>query len=164
MPKIQVLALVALGLFVIMAAGGSLFGNAQADSRAPEASADTSQAVADTTLSHRVIVYYLHTSYRCASCRKLEAYTTEAIQQGFADELKDGRLVFQVVNVEEKGNEHFVQDYKIFTKSVVLVDERSGRQVNWKNLPKVWELLGNKEHFLRYVREETGKYLAGRQS
>lgn len=164
MSKIQVLTLAALGLFVILAAGGAPFGNAQAEPRAPEAAADTTQAVADTTLSHRVIAYYLHTSYRCASCRKLEAFATEAIQQGFADELKDGRLVFQIVNVEEKGNEHFVQDYKIFTKSVVLVDERSGRQVTWKNLQKVWELLGNKEQFLRYLREETSAYLAGQQS
>lgn len=152
----------ALGVFV---AGGALLWSAQADPRTPQAPADTTRAVADTTaVPHRVTAYYLHTTARCTSCRKIEAYTTEALEAGFTNELKDGRLVFRVVNVEEKGNEHFVKDFSIFTKSVVLVDERSGKQMAWKNLPKVWELLGNKEAFVRYIREETRAYLADKQS
>jgi len=157
--------LVVLGVIGVLAASGALLWNAKADTRALQAPADTSQAVADTTaLPHRVVAYYLHTTYRCASCRKIEAYTKEAIETGFADELKDGRLAFRVVNIEEKGNEHFVKDFQIFTKSVVLVDERSGKQIAWKNLPKVWELLGDKEGFLRYIREETRAYLTSKQS
>jgi hypothetical protein len=157
--------LVVLALFGVFATGGALLWNAKANTRTAQAPADTIQAAADTTaLPHRVTAYYLHTTFRCASCRKIEAFTKEAIETGFADELKDGRLVFRVVNVEEKGNEHFVKDFKIFTKSVVLVDERSGKQIAWKNLPKVWELLGDKEGFLRYIREETRAYLADKQS
>ena len=138
-------------------------GKAQTDT-SPKSPADTTQAIADTTASHRVLAYYFYTTQRCASCRKIEAYTAEAVTSGFADELKDGKLVFQAVNIEKEGNEHFVKDYQLFTKSVVLVEERSGRQVAWKNLPKVWELLGDKDGFIRYIQGETRGYLSGKQS
>ena len=152
------------------AALGTLPGVAGATDGPPEAPAGSptptgSITPADsTTASHRIIAYYFHTTQRCVSCRKLEAFTTEAIQTGFPEELKDGRLVFRAVNVEEKGNEHFVKEYQIYTKSVVLVDERSGKQVAWKNLPKIWELLVDRTKFMRYVQAETRGYLMGRQS
>ena len=153
-------------LGILICAGLPLLVRAQApppEAPAGSVAAPDTTAAADTTAApHRVLAYYFHTTKRCVSCRKIEAFTTEAIQAGFAPELKDGRLVLQVVNVEEKGNEHFVKDYQLFTKSVVLVDQRSGRQAAWKNLPKVWELLNDKEKFVRYIQEETRGYLTGK--
>jgi hypothetical protein len=108
---------------------------------------------------HRVVAYYFHTNYRCSSCRAIEANALEAIESAFADRLKDGRLVWKVVNVETKGNEHFVKEYGLFTKSVILVNEVRGKRTAWKNLPKVWELLNDKPAFLKYVQREVGDYL-----
>jgi hypothetical protein len=155
------LALVLLGL---TAGGGALPWIAQAAPPAPETPADTTAAVSDTTGAQRVLAYYFHTTQRCASCRKIEAYTAEAITTGFAEDLKAGRLVFQAVNIEDKGNEHFVKDFNLFTKTVVLVDERSGKQTAWKSLPKVWELLNDKDRFVRYIQGETRAYLSGKPS
>ncbi len=111
---------------------------------------------------HRVIAYYFHTTYRCASCRAIEAYSLEAIESAFADQLKDGRMLWKVVNVEVKGNEHFVKDYSLYTKSLVLVNEVRGKPAEWKNLEKVWQLLQDKDKFLRYVRDEARAYLTER--
>lgn len=153
------LLLAVMAFLGILGMGGALPSIALAEP-VPVAPADSSEAAPDSTaLAHRVIATYFHTSYRCASCMKIEAYTTEAITAGFTNELKEGRLVWRVVNVEEKGNEHFVEEYKLFTKSVILVDEVDGKQRAWKNLPKIWELLGDKERFLRYIRSETSAYL-----
>jgi hypothetical protein len=152
-------------LLALAAGGWVLPGSAQADPPAPKAQPGTTAvAPADTVVAHRVLAYYFHTTRRCTSCRKIEAYTSEAITSGFAAELDDGRLVFQAVNIEEEPNEHFIDDYKLFTKSVVLVDERSGEQAAWKNLPRVWELLGDKEAFIRYIQGETREYLSGKKS
>ncbi|HET9951141.1 MAG TPA: nitrophenyl compound nitroreductase subunit ArsF family protein [Candidatus Eisenbacteria bacterium] len=118
--------------------------------------------VAPSLLPHRVIAYYFHTTYRCASCRSLEAYSREAIESAFAYELEDGRLVWKVVDVEVKGNEHFVEEYGLYTKSLVLVNEIRGKRSQWKNLEKVWQLLQDKEAFMRYVQDETRPYLAAR--
>lgn len=111
---------------------------------------------------HRVVAYYFHTSYRCASCRAIEAYSREAIESAFAEEIRSGRLLWKPVNVEVKGNEHFVEDYGLYTKALVLVNEVRGKPARWKNLEKVWQFLQDKPKFLRYVQEETRGYLNDR--
>lgn len=113
-------------------------------------------------LSHKVIAYYFYGNVRCPSCKKIEAYSQEAIQGGFAAPLKDGRLEWRPINVDEPGNEHFLKDFQIYTKSLVIVDTINGKQKQWKNLPKVWELLYNKDGFIKYVRDEVNTYLAER--
>jgi hypothetical protein len=110
-------------------------------------------------VSAKVVAYYFHTTFRCSSCRKIEAYSREAIESGFAKELKDGRLAWCSINVDERTNRHFIQDYQLFSKSLVLVKMKDGKQAEWKNLMKVWQLLGNKEAFLRYVQVELRSYL-----
>ena len=111
--------------------------------------------------ARQVTAYYFHTTMRCPSCRKIEAWSREAVHREFAPDLKAERLVWRMVNVDEPKNKHFVQDYKLYTKSLVLVGRRDGKQTRWKNLPKVWELLGNKATFQTYVRDQVRAFLEG---
>ena len=112
--------------------------------------------------NHRVVIaYYFHGKARCPSCLKIEAYTKEAIFQNFENELKDGHLNWQAVNVEETENRHFIKDYQLYTKSVVIVDTIEGKQTRWKNLKQVWELLHDKGTFLHYINDEINAYLGG---
>lgn len=101
-----------------------------------------------------VIAYYFHGNFRCATCRRIEAYARETVESGFGDALKNGKLVWRVVNVEDPGNGHFVQDYQLRTRSVVLVLMKDGKQENWQNLDRVWELVRDKEAFVGYVKQE----------
>ena len=107
----------------------------------------------------KVVAYYFHGNMRCMTCRTIEAYAKEAIQAGFPEALKDGRLEFRVVNVDEPGNEHFVQDYQLVTRSVVIAEFEGDKQKQWKNLQQVWELVRNKQAFLKYIQDQTGSYL-----
>ena len=102
-----------------------------------------------------VIAYYFHGNTRCPTCRAIESYAHDAVQTGFAEQLGSGRLKWQVVNYESPGNEHFATDYEIFAPTVVLVERRGGSQTEWKNLDRVWELVDDKEAFVRYVQSET---------
>ena len=119
-------------------------------------------AAAPNPQTDRIIAYYFHTTYRCATCRRIEAYSREAIDTRFARELKDGSLEFRLVNVELPENQHFVQDYKLFTKSLVLVRMKDGKQAEWTNLGRVWELTGDRDAFLRYVQQGIRGYLEKR--
>lgn len=154
-----------VALAVVAASGfgvGLLHSPALAETSQQQAGAEAAGTVTPNDRPRRVIAYYFHTSYRCSSCRAIEAYSREAIESAFASELNDGRLVWKLVNFEEKGNEHFVEDYGLYTKSLVLVNEIPGKPDEWKNLEKVWQLLQDKPSFLRYVQEETRGYLAER--
>jgi hypothetical protein len=119
-----------------------------------------SAADAPPVLEDHIVVYYFHSTQRCASCRKIEAYTREAVETFFAEDLEKGRVVWKLVNTDEKQNKHYRKDYHLYTKSVVVSEVINGKQERWKNLPKVWELLGDKPGFLLYIQEETTDYLA----
>ena len=103
----------------------------------------------------KVVVYYFYTNYRCYSCRMIEQYTKEAVEKFFDKELKEGKLIFKPVNIDEKENKHFIKDYQLYTKSVVISKMKDNEDVSFKNLDKVWKLLRNKEGFYSYIKEET---------
>jgi hypothetical protein len=108
-----------------------------------------------------VVAYYFHGNFRCQTCRKIEALSREAMESGFPEDLKAGRLEWRVINVEEPGNEHFVRDYQLFSKSLVLVAKEGSKQTRWKNLQKVWTVVGDKEAFIQYVQDEIRAYRGG---
>jgi len=106
-----------------------------------------------------VKVYYLHGNTRCPTCRTIEAYAEEAVESGFADELKNGKITWQVVNYESPGNEHFATDYEVVAPNVVLVMFKDGKQVKWKGLPEVWEHVGDKAAYFAFVQTSLREFL-----
>jgi hypothetical protein len=109
--------------------------------------------------TEKVIVYYLHGNARCASCEIIEAYTRETVRDAFANELKTGRLELQLINVETPENKHFIKAYQLYSQSVVLSDVHTDKEVRWKNLPRIWELLNNETAFKQYLQSEITAYL-----
>jgi hypothetical protein len=113
----------------------------------------------EAPVGSKVIAYYFHGSFRCQTCHKLEAYAKEAIETNFKDELSSGRLEYKAVNVEEKRNEHYVGDYGLYTKSIVLSVVKDGKEEKWKNLDKIWEYVNDKDRYIGYVKREVGDLL-----
>jgi hypothetical protein len=111
--------------------------------------------------SRRIIAYYFRSDVRCPSCLRIESWTHSAIEAYFTDAMKQGLLEWRVVNVDEPPNRHFVDDYGLYTKSVVLVETRDGKQTRWKNLSRIWELLGDSGAYHAYVSKEIASYLKG---
>jgi hypothetical protein len=102
----------------------------------------------------RYITYYFRRTMRCPTCINIENYTGEAIKIGFAKELNNKQLEWRNINIEDKGNEHFEDDYQLYAQSVVLVEIRDGQQQRWKNLEQIWDMVGNKDAFISYIQEE----------
>ena len=115
--------------------------------------------VAPMSMPSQVVVYYFHGNARCPSCYKLEQYAKETLEQNFAAEMKDGKIVFKRINVEQSGNDHFVYDYQLYTKSVVISLVKDGKQIRFKNLEKVWDLLKDQNKYHDYVRDEIKPFL-----
>lgn len=116
-------------------------------------------SAADNPVAEKVYVYYFHGSMRCPTCYKLEQYSKEAIEGNFKSELASGKLELKVINIEEKGNAHFINDYQLYTKALVLSLVKDGREVKSRNLHKIWELVGNKDKFIAYIKEEVANFL-----
>lgn len=107
----------------------------------------------------KVVAYYFHGSYRCVTCRTIERYAKETVEAHFADSLEGQRLEFRPVNVDESQNRHFVQDYKLETRSLVITLFKNGQQRKWKTLGEVWTLVQDRDRFDEYVAKEVGNFL-----
>lgn len=118
-----------------------------------------SSFAADKPSGSKVVAYYFHGNFRCSNCIKFEQYSKETIEQNFKNELASGKLVFSVINTDKKGNEHFVNDYQLYTKSLVISLIKDGKEVKHKNLEKIWDYVGNKQEFYNYVTEEIKSFL-----
>jgi hypothetical protein len=112
--------------------------------------------------ARQIVATYFHGDVRCATCKKLEAYSRAAIEKAFAAELADGRLVFRTVNTDREENAHFVTDFSLVTRSLVLTDEAGGKVVRWTNLDKIWQLVRDEPAFSAYVVDGVRGYLDGR--
>jgi hypothetical protein len=122
----------------------------------PALAADEPQSESEV----QVVAYYFHGNMRCNTCRKLEAYSEEAISKGFADQIAAGELEWRAINTDEPDNKHYIKDFELTSKSLVLAEYRDGEVKRWKNLKLIWQLVGDKDGFLKYVRDTTTDFLA----
>ena len=61
--------------------------------------------------------------------------------------------------MEESANDHFVGEYEITSSALVLVDTQNGEEQEWRNLDRVWELVGDELDFKAYVEAEALAFL-----
>ena len=119
----------------------------------------SSQSFAQEQSGAKVTAYYFHGSFRCPTCTSMEKYSREAIETNFKDKLSSGKIEFKSVNVEERGNEHYVNDYQLYTKSLILSLVKDGKEIKSKNLDKIWQYARNKQKFIDYVTDEINSFL-----
>ncbi|MFP4521135.1 MAG: nitrophenyl compound nitroreductase subunit ArsF family protein [Fibrobacterota bacterium] len=133
--------------------------DAQSISQNKDETAKTISAAKSEETESAVDVYLFHGSYRCRSCNLMEELTLEVIDERLAREKKNGSVRFSHVNVEKDENRHFIDKYKISSISIIVSKKSGGKETKWKNLDKVWTLLGNNEKFKEYVLAEIETYL-----
>jgi hypothetical protein len=108
-----------------------------------------------------VNVYYFHGYNRCITCRTMELYTREAVNDAFLKELGDGSLHLSVLNMQDPVNETYVEDFQLKYYMVVIERIVDGKRREWKKLEGIWDLVKDKEGFKKYIQEETRAYLKG---
>ncbi|MEW6078177.1 MAG: nitrophenyl compound nitroreductase subunit ArsF family protein [Thermodesulfobacteriota bacterium] len=119
----------------------------------------TAQAAESPKPSRYLVATYFHNTFRCPTCKTIEAFSAETINSHFAEQLKNGSLVWRAVNVDEPGNAHYVQDYQLYTKHLILSEVRDGKETRWKDLKEIWTTVRNREKFDQYVVSEITDWL-----
>ena len=98
-----------------------------------------------------VLVTYFTSDQRCPTCLKIEKLTRTAVYDGFAAELDAGIIRFQTVNFDLPENKHFIGDYALAFKTVVISERHQGKETKWDKYDKVWDLVGEPEAFTAYL-------------
>ncbi|MBY6186447.1 hypothetical protein KUV89_07455 [Marinobacter hydrocarbonoclasticus] len=108
-------------------------------------------------------VYYFHGDVRCTTCKLIEKYTVEGVQQGFIIPIGQGRLQQMSINVDRPENAHFIADFELITRSVVVELTEDDMPVAWRRLDRVWELVADEQAFVDYLYAEMDRLNPGRR-
>lgn len=73
-----------------------------------------------------VEVLYFHGKQRCPTCKAIERETKELVSTAFANEVKDGKLVFKALDIDE--NESLAEKYQATWSSLILVEHGHGKE------------------------------------
>ena len=127
-----------------------------------QASADENTEMEKTeiqTPARHLVVTYFHPTFRCPTCHKIEELSDKAVKSHFEDELKSGKVVWQVINVDEPENKHFIKDYSLYSKHLIVSEMKDGKEVRWKDLTEVWTYVKNDQKFDDYVKTGIADWL-----
>ena len=109
----------------------------------------------------KVILYFFHGDIRCTTCLAFEKFSREALAE-FSKEEQDGRIEWREVNFDRPENKHFIKDFALFDKGVVLARERGGQVIRWKNIEEVWDLYDNEAGFVAMLSKQISDFLKNR--
>jgi len=73
--------------------------------------------------SDKVEVYYFHNTRRCATCQAVEAVTKQTLEETYPEQIKNGTMTFQSLNVEEKSNEPLARELHVSGQTLLIVKD-----------------------------------------
>lgn len=85
-------------------------------------------ATEKSTEKDRVEVLYFHGKQRCATCMAIEKHTKEVVNTLFADELKNGTLVFNTVDLSTPEGEKTADKYEVTWSSLFVNKWKDGKE------------------------------------
>jgi len=72
-------------------------------------------------MAQTVEVKYFHGKQRCVTCRSIEKYTQEVLQENYAQEMKEGKVKFSVIDYTADQGKKIAKNYKVTFSSLFVV-------------------------------------------
>jgi hypothetical protein len=76
----------------------------------------------------KIEVLDFHSTRRCMTCNAIEANTKYTLNKYFSKELKEDKITFQVINVDEKENESIAEKFEASGTSLFLNVIKNGKE------------------------------------
>lgn len=127
-------------------------------SQTVSAADDSAKTAKTDTPANRVVVMYFHRVPGCPTCQKMRGYTQEAVKGAFAKEIKDGKVELHYINFEDQKNATLTKGYKVSGPSLIVARVAGNKVAEYKSLTEMWSKVGDKDEFLKYVRDNVTAY------
>ena len=79
-------------------------------------------------VNDHVEILYFHGKQRCATCMAIEKNAKEAVEAQFADELKNGTVVFKTIDISKAENEKIAEKYEVTWSSLFVSKWKDGKE------------------------------------
>ena len=73
------------------------------------------------TNSDKIEAYYFHFTSRCVTCNTIEARTKENLESLYPNQIKEGLITFQSVNLDEASSKPLAKKLKVSGQSLLIV-------------------------------------------
>lgn len=107
---------------------------------------------------NRVVVMYFHRTERCPTCKKMGAYSGEAVKRAFKEQIKKGTVSFHFIDFEDKKNEKLAKGYRVEGPALIVAKIVDNKVAKYANLEDIWTKVGDKPAFMKYVRDNVIAY------
>lgn len=87
------------------------------------------QSAAKTAQKEYVEVLYFHGKQRCVTCNAIEKLTKEVIEQDFAQQVKDAKVVFKVIDISTEEGEKIADKYEVTWSSLFINKWKDGKEI-----------------------------------
>lgn len=84
-------------------------------------------ASVDASIS-KIEVYDFHSTHRCMTCNAIEANTKYTLDTYFENELKNNKITFQVINVDDEKNEKIAEKFEASGTALILNVIKDGKE------------------------------------
>ena len=71
--------------------------------------------------SDKIEAYYFHFTARCMTCKTVEAKTKESLESLYPDLMKDNKVTFQSVNLDDNSSKELAQRLQIAGQTLLIV-------------------------------------------
>ena len=96
---------------------------------------------------------YFHRPQRCSGCVYAETGTRYTLENYFADELAEGKIIFKVINLGDEANTTMVERYGAHTSSLFINSIRDGTD-HIEEVTDIWLVLGKDSEFVAIVKNK----------
>jgi hypothetical protein len=93
--------------------------------------AQTSKKEVAGSSSDKIEAYYFHFTARCVTCRTIEAKAKENLEVLYPNQIKQGLITFQSVNLDEASSKPLAEKLGVSGQTLLLV--KGDRKINLTN-------------------------------
>lgn len=87
------------------------------------------QRAATTEQKEYVEVLYFHGKQRCVTCNAIEKLTKEVLEGDFVEQLKNGNVIFKIVDISTEEGEKIADKYEVTWSSLFINKWKDGKEV-----------------------------------
>ena len=88
----------------------------------------TETANSEAMQNDRVEVLYFHGAQRCITCRAIETNTVALLDNLYAKEKAEGKIIYKVIDISKKENEAITDKYEVTWSSLFVNGWKDGKE------------------------------------
>ncbi|MDP2176724.1 MAG: nitrophenyl compound nitroreductase subunit ArsF family protein [Bacteroidota bacterium] len=99
-------------------------------------------------------VFAFHGTNQCTTCKNMKANTKVTLDTYFAEELKSGKILFQIVDVDDSKNEKIAEKFEATGTALMINQIENGKEKIVDLSDFAFEKANSKDQFIKELKQQ----------